>query len=496
MRYGFACSVIVALLIASPASSEIDLIIAASAFESTPTKVSIVGTFNAWKTEATPIRLVGTSWSALLSLPNGRHYYKLVWQDRAGQTHWMHDPVNPFIADNGEGGSNNFIDVVGGKLTERLEGLEQFEWPPAKERKVPATDGSRTWEVLRTRVDHPEFTKRYQPKKGVAVAGDFNDWRLGQFPLARCRDGAWRAYIPIRRPFSYKIIVDGIWHMDPGNDPPGTLLLLPSQAPRELPAKSIHRIPDGLGRFNSYREQADATSPALVTMDVSVQAGSARELDVVTSYIASDDYGRAVVMARKVQEANKSGGDSNTLIGLQALALEAKAHKRWASLDSAAKCWAEMLAANRDTGVTREAAVELAAYYIFVSRDFEGARRVCEWALRQGVQGAEGLAIFRRYVSCTLRERRYEETLETVATALAGLPVPDGNDRMYAADYTELYLAQGICHFYLKQWEPAREAFQQVVEIHPWADSQNVQRARQWLESVEARKIVHPYDPY
>jgi TolA-binding protein len=94
-----------------------------------------------------------------------------------------------------------------------------------------------------------------------------------------------------------------------------------------------------------------------------------------------------------------------------------------------------------------------------------------------------------------MQERRYPETLATVDVALENFPLPDGRDTAYACEFSELFLAKGISHFNLKEWSQARQAFQKVIDIHPWPDSQNVQSARRWLGYVEARKI-DPQDAY
>jgi hypothetical protein len=383
--------------------AEVEFTLPADAFSSAPKSVSLVGTFNQWNVTSTPMVLAGTTWTARLQLPDGRHFYKFVWKDSAGQTHWINDPTNPFIADNGDRGANSFVDVAGGVRVERREGLEAFQWPPPAVQAVTATDGTRTWPVVREAVMNPRLVERLEPKRWVAVAGDFNDWRLGQFPLARCSDGAWRAYIPIRRPFSYKIIVDGVWRDDPGNAPPPTIVMAPNQPPRAVAAKAISRVHDGFGKFNSYREQANVTSPALAAIDRAVAPGDARELDAVTSYIRSCDYGSAVAMARKIRAANESrGGEPQARIALESLALEAKAHKRWARLDEAAACWRAVLAGDRDTTSARTAAIDLASYELFVRRDYAAARAIYEWAMRKGIHGTEGLAFFTRYVTATM----------------------------------------------------------------------------------------------
>ena len=484
------------LLAAGSVYSEITFQVSTDAFSSTPAAVFLAGAFNGWDVSATPMTREGADWVARLALPDGRHFYKFVWQDARENIHWINDPTNPFIADNGDRAANNFVDVQDGRRVLILDGLEAFQWPPPTTRTLTATDGTRTWGVLQEDSMHPELVRRRRSAKWVVVAGDFNDWRLGQFPLARGDDGIFRAYIPIRRPFSYKLIIDGMWRLDPGNEARPTLWVVPGQPTRNIPSSAIWRVPDGFGQYNSYREQTDITSPALVVIEQAVAAGDPSALDEVNSYMRAADYGRTVALARKIRAVNEAvGGEPQAGLALESLALEGKAHKRWARQDEAAKCWEAILAADRLTSFSREAAVDLAAYYIFVKRDHAAARLVYEWAMRQGFQGADGLALFTRFVNATMNEGLYADALDMVDLIRAHFPAPDGRDKAYACEYSELFLAKGIVLFYRKEWEQARQAFEKVIEIHPWADSQNAQRARQWLGYVKARK-VDPQDVY
>jgi len=474
--------------------AEIEFTFPQNALTTQPAAVFVAGSFNDWNTAATPMALAGTTWTARLQLPDGRHFYKFVWRDRRGQTNWMNDPTNPFMADNGSHGANNFMDVRGGVRVVVPDGLEAFEWPPSPTRWAVAHAGERSWLTPVTVGMYPPQPRKAS-EKWVGVAGDFNDWRLGQFSLVRCRDDVWRAFIPIRRPFSYKIIAEGRWYYDRGNDPlPAIELSGPGGAPRPIPPKAISHVPDGYGRFNAYREQPVVTSPALAVIDRPVFPGNPRDLDEISSCAKSCDYGRAVALARKVREVNAEASGATATLVLQALALEAQIHRRWARLDEAVPCWQAIMASDRDTTMTRQAAQELAAYHLYVTNDYRAARTVCEWAMKRMRASPEAVAIFTKYAASTLGEHRYVETLATVETTLGFLPPPDGKNKDYACAITEVWLVKGYCHFHLKQWDKAREAFHKVIEIHPWSDSQNVQKAQKWLGFVERRKI-DPYDP-
>lgn len=477
--------------------AQIEFRIPTDSFTTVPKSVFVAGSFNKWNTTATAMALIGTTWTARLQLPDGRHFYKFVWLNQRGKKNWMNDPTSAFMADNGMSGANNFVDVGGGVRLETIVGLEKFEWPPSPTRTVMARDntGQSRPVVMRRETSPIPSRPTPPPLKWVSVAGDFNNWRLGQFAMVRCADGVWRAYIPIRRPFTYKIIADGLWHQDPGNEPLPTIAMSgPGGRPQLIPSTALCRVPDGYGRYNSYREQAHVTSPALTVIARSVLAGDPRDLDEITSHARSGDYGRAVALAQKVREANaRTSGVTSTLV-LQSLSLEAGIHKRWAHLDEAAKCWMAVMQSERDTSLTRQAANELAAYYLFVADNSPAARAILEWAMRRMRPSADSVAIIAKYATSTLRERRYDETLATVEFSMKALPAPDGKDKDYSCAVTELWLVKGYCHFHLNQWDKAREAFNKVIAIHPWADSQNVQKAQKWLGFVE-RRTIDPYDP-
>jgi hypothetical protein len=90
------------------------------------------------------------------------------------------------------------------------------------------------------------------------------------------------------------------------------------------------------------------------------------------------------------------------------------------------------------------------------------------------------------------REANTEEQIKELDLWLSELPPPDGKNKMYAADFTELWVIKGGLHNRLKQPDKARAAFEKVVEIGPWSDSQNVQYARRWLETHRLGERVKP----
>lgn len=400
-----------------------------------PVAVFVAGPFNGWSTTATAMALEGTTWRARVALPDGRHYYKFVWRDSRGQTHWINDPTNPFLADNSQCGANNFVDVRGGLRVVTTEGLERFEWIAPK-------------------------------AKWVCVAGDFNNWYLGQFPMVRQSDGMWLCYLPVRRPLAYKFIEDGIWKLDL--------------------AERAGQVPNGLGGTNSFRPAAEITSPALVTISRAIQPGDARELDIVTSYAMSADYGHAVALARRVAEVNAAAFGTTSPLVLRALDLEGAVHKRWNRWDDAAVCWKQLAAANVPTTATYRGIAELASYYLYVRRDTERARQLFVIAIARAPNKVEMVRTVKPVLMMGVREGRLWETLEAVNRILAQLPPPRSDEKEYACALIELLLVKVHILGRLDQLEEGAAACRKILEISPWPDSSAALQAKSWLKSYEA----------
>jgi hypothetical protein len=323
------------------------------------------------------------------------------------------------------------VEVRGGARIVATDGLERFEW-------------------------------RAPNAKWVAVAGDFNGWYLGQFRLVKQPDGLWIAYLPIKRPFSYKFIIDGLWKIDAD--------------------RAVQRVPNNFGEYNSFRPAQVVTSPSSATIEREVVAGDMRALDIITSYATSGDYGCAVAWARRVAEVNAAALGTTSPLVLRALDLEASIHKRWNRLDDAAACWQRLAEASVETTETARAIAELAAYYLYVKADKAAGKQLNEIAMARAPNNVELVRAIVRWLYLEFQEGRVEETLATLDQLLARLPQPN-MDKQYAGELTELWLLKGAAHNRLKQTDRARQAFEKVIEVSPWTDSQNAQNARHWLET-------------
>jgi len=424
---------VVLALMARPGQAQIVFEAANEAFSSSPAAVFLAGPFNNWTTTATQMVSDGKSWRISIPLADGRHFYKFVWRDAQGKMHWMNDPANAFMADNGARGSNNFLDVRGGVRIITTEGLERFE--------------------------HFAPTARW-----VALAGDFNSWHLGQFAMVRQPDGNWLAYLPVKRPLTYKFIIDGVWRQDRKD-------------------RSIW-IPDGSGGYNSFRPADEPATPTVARIDRAVIAGDAREMDLITSHAAAGDYGRAIALAQKVVEVNWTAFGSTSPLVLRALGLQAGIHKRWNHGAEAVVCWRRLSEIDVDTSETRAAFNELASYYLFYERNPQEAQKVAALGLTRTLNKAEFVKTAHRHLWATMREKKYPEAVAEAEFWLNALPKPDGTNKPYDAELTELWLCKAYAHQWMGEYAKAREAFETILRISPWPDSLNAIRARNTLKAL------------
>lgn len=80
--------------------------------------------------------------------------------------------------------------------------------------------GDTAYSFIMKRSPKVEYNLQYKPTrevKSVFVAGDFNGWSATQTPL-NFKDGIWKADLKLYPGrFSYRIVVDGDWILDPAN---------------------------------------------------------------------------------------------------------------------------------------------------------------------------------------------------------------------------------------------------------------------------------------
>jgi hypothetical protein len=77
--------------------------------------VAVVGDFNNWDAQATPMTRTptGGTWSVAIPLRAGRHVYAFVVNGANGSTQWVADPTAPLAPEDGLGAPNSVV-LVGG----------------------------------------------------------------------------------------------------------------------------------------------------------------------------------------------------------------------------------------------------------------------------------------------------------------------------------------------------------------------------------------------
>ncbi len=83
---------------------------------STIEQVAVAGTFNCWVGDTYPLaRISATRWQATLPIATGRHLYKYVVSQH-GEQHWIPDPANPWISEDGQNNSCFTVNESGDAL--------------------------------------------------------------------------------------------------------------------------------------------------------------------------------------------------------------------------------------------------------------------------------------------------------------------------------------------------------------------------------------------
>jgi len=485
-------AVVAVLLCAVSAQAQIVFELASDNIITPPVAVCVTGPFNKWSTTDNPMTLQGGVWRAVVNLPDGRHYYKFKLRDSAGEWHPMSDPANPFKALRANRDWCSFVDVAGGRRVEVLDGLETFRWPPG----LPPTYHLDNGTTIRTETILPQFasmtwTMPVKPIPGaVFVKGDFGETIFSRFTLALCPDGTWRAHVPLRRPFSYMIYVDDKPHGDIGNDWEETLFRrnAPPQMRGRAPVPMGSRVPDGKGKSFSYRTQVNPTSPALAPVRSDFAAGDPSVLNEVTSHALSADYGRAVALAGKVREVNAAATGTSSPLAIEALAAEARAHKRWAKFPEAVRCWEAIMQLDRDCAATREAGKELSSYYLFIERNYGKTRALCERAMTFLSPGCpEYVDILSNHTLTQLWERKYDEVIHTVDVALPMLR--PAAEKPMATGLADFLLIKAYAQTRKGDWDGARVTCEEVLAACPVSAQGTREMARIFADFARQRRV-------
>ena len=434
MRRMAAYAAVLAAVLCRETRGDVLFELASEACASQVDSVFVAGSFNNWSTKAAPMMLVGTTWTARLSLLDGRHYYKFVWRDAAGETHWLTDPRNLCMADDGHGGANSIVDVEFGQPTDKRVGLEFFEL------RAP----SRT--------------------KWANIAGDFNNWRQGQFLMPRVGSNTWQIYLAVQPPVTYKYIYDGKWEAFPGG--------------------ADYTVPDGYGDANCVRRPRRGTVAPEEYWTQPVAAGDgAAALALEQLMTERLHFAKTRDLARKIAQAN---GPKSPLT-FRAIELEGELYRRWGMPQEAAQCWKNLVALDRESTPARRVIPQLTAHYIYVEKEYGQARELALERIARSADPLEGGRAAIDLGQAFRKEKRYADALAVVDLTLDLVGKPDGSNNDKASLYSELWLLKAFALYESSQREAAREAFRRVVEYSPWPDSQPAITADRWLRGMERK---------
>jgi len=138
----------------------------------TARNVYISGSFNGWSTSLNPMKRVDSGWTVDLELKPGKYTYKFIIDGK-----WIHDPYNKLKEKDGAGGYNSVV------------------YCPNHLFKLKGSLGA----------------------QNVAVAGNFNNWKQGDFFRTKTVKG-WILPVYLREgTYTYKFVIGNQWYTDPVN---------------------------------------------------------------------------------------------------------------------------------------------------------------------------------------------------------------------------------------------------------------------------------------
>ena len=216
-------------------------------------KVFLAGSFNNWQSKDLRMNKTASGWELPLYLADGTHMYKFVVDGN-----WYADEKNFDKAPDGAGGYNSVLSI-GKPQIFRLRGFENAKavmlagsfnnW---RDFELPMKKTASGWELdfvlgpgnyeYKFVVDgkwtadpdnpltpsegnsfliiEPNYTfhlKGFEKAAKVFLAGDFNSWNPGAYPMKRTGDEwTFSLHLPPGK-VRYKFIVDGKWILDPAN---------------------------------------------------------------------------------------------------------------------------------------------------------------------------------------------------------------------------------------------------------------------------------------
>jgi cyclomaltodextrinase / maltogenic alpha-amylase / neopullulanase len=166
--------------------------------------VFLAGDFNGWSDGSDKMQNDGGTWTLTLELDPGSYMYKFV-----ADGNWLQDESNPNASDDGFGGKNSLVNVVGDAAMFAAGGEGSGLAAPV----APA--------IAETVATGGDVTVEFQvtaPGAGsVFLAGDFNGWSDSANKMLE-KDGTWSLAMNLAPgQYGYKFVIDGSWTQDEAN---------------------------------------------------------------------------------------------------------------------------------------------------------------------------------------------------------------------------------------------------------------------------------------
>jgi hypothetical protein len=220
-------------------------------------QVDLAGSFNGFNPGELRMLKMAEGWELPMFLKPGTHAYKFVVDGN-----WITDPANPVVRPDGRGNFNSFMGI-GDTTWFRLNGYKQvnrmilsgtfngwntaelnmektdFGWelpyiiaPGNYEYKYiadgkwmtdtanPFSNGEGQWanSILVIKPNHTFILDGFPNARKVIVAGTFNGWNESAHRMVQINN-RWQLPLYLNPgKHTYKLIVDGKWMLDPGND--------------------------------------------------------------------------------------------------------------------------------------------------------------------------------------------------------------------------------------------------------------------------------------
>jgi len=332
-----------------------------------PERVYVVGTFNQWSADATPLSKDGIAFYASPALPDGEHAYRYRLVYHSGSEETVLDHNYPVYWPNKNGIVNHYLKIDDGEPIDPI-GLETF---------------------VRSPHSGP-----------VSIAGTFNDWRQDEIIMAMEPRRTFKkpeavkpeppgpndeppfvrkhkylsslklwCMIKVDRPFEYRFVCENFWQNEEPDEAMGII-----EVPNYLGQKNNRRIPI----LTSGIVRVDWTSPDPLLLELAagrIPGGLDRKarLEWASQVTLPDDYDAGILVCRSDESGSLVNRES---IHLEELLIETELHKRFADIDRANEC--RLMIVERFAVDERTAPhwMELGKSYIFDKMDGKSANEL------------------------------------------------------------------------------------------------------------------------